>query len=103
MKVTAMVSIIPVGSGSSLSRYIAACERVFEEAGLQPQLHAHGTNVEGEWDEVLGAVRDAVEAVHAMGVVRISTHIKLGTRTDRTPSGSAMVESVLEKKRREES
>ncbi len=71
MKVKAMLSIIPIGAGVSLSNHIAACERVLTESGLHPQLHAHGTNVEGEWDEVLGAIKRCLEAVHSMGVLRI--------------------------------
>ena len=53
MKVSAMISVIPIGAGLSLSRYVAACERVLSEAGLAPQLHAHGSNVEGDWDTVM--------------------------------------------------
>jgi uncharacterized protein (TIGR00106 family) len=97
MKASVMVSVIPIGVGISLSKYIAACERVFAEAGLNPQLHAHGTNVEGEWDEVFAAVRKCVETVHAMGALRISTHLKVGTRTDRSVSGEEMVQSVKKK------
>ena len=91
MKASVMVSVIPIGVGISLSKYIVACERVFTEAGLNPQLHAHGTNVEGEWDEVFAAVRTCVETIHAMGAPRVSTHLKIGTRTDRPVSGEEMV------------
>ncbi|HHQ47939.1 MAG TPA: MTH1187 family thiamine-binding protein, partial [Acidobacteria bacterium] len=52
MHVIADLSIVPIGVGTSLSRYVAACERVLEEAGLETRLHAYGTNVEGEWDQV---------------------------------------------------
>jgi uncharacterized protein (TIGR00106 family) len=97
MKVSAMVSVIPIGAGLSLSPYVAACERVLREAGLSPQLHAHGTNVEGEWDVVMAAVKRCHEVVHGMGAPRISTILKLGTRTDREPSLDAAVRSVREK------
>jgi uncharacterized protein (TIGR00106 family) len=99
MKVNAMLSIIPIGVGISLSKYVAACERVLEEAGVRKQLHAHGTNVEGEWDEVMDALRRCVETVHEMGAPRVSTFVKLGTRTDRTPSSEEMVRSVEAKLR----
>ncbi|MFQ5700794.1 MAG: MTH1187 family thiamine-binding protein [Acidobacteriota bacterium] len=99
MRVKAMISVIPIGVGVSLSQYIAACERVLEEAGLTRQLHAHGTNIEGEWDEVMGAVKRCHERVHAMGAGRIATFIKLGTRTDREQSMVQMVRSVEEKVR----
>ena len=97
MKASVMVTVIPIGVGTSLSRYVVACERVFAQAGLDPQLHAHGTNVEGEWDDVFAAVRKCVETLHAMGAPRISTHLKIGTRTDRPESGEEMVRSVKDK------
>jgi uncharacterized protein (TIGR00106 family) len=97
MKVTAMVSIIPIGTGLSLSSYVAACERVFCERGVEAELHAHGTNIQGEWDDVVGAIRECIDTVHGMGVARISTWIKLGTRTDRAVSMEKMVESVRKK------
>ena len=97
MKVSAMISVIPIGAGLSLSRYVAACERVLSDAGLEPQLHAHGSNVEGDWSQVMDAVRSCHEKVHAMGAPRISTYIKLGTRTDREPSLEDAVRSVEEK------
>lgn len=94
MRVMAMFSVIPIGVGTSLSRYVAACERVLREAGLEPELHSHGTNVEGEWEVVFGALRRCHEVLHGMGAPRISTQVKLGTRTDRESSGEAMVRSV---------
>lgn len=97
MKVTAMISIIPIGAGLSLSPYVAACERILRAAGLEPRLHAHGSNVEGEWDEVMDAVRRCLQTVHDMGAPRISTFLKLGTRTDRDIDMDAAVRSVEEK------
>jgi len=99
MKVVAEYSIVPMGVGVSVSEYIAACQKVFEEAGLTIQLHAYGTNIEGEWDEVLGAVRRCHEVVHGMGVHRISAVLKLGTRTDRDQSLEDKVRSVRQKLR----
>ena len=57
MKVIVDVMIVPIGVGISLSRYVAACQRVLEEAHLTIQPHANGTNVEGEWDEVFAAIK----------------------------------------------
>jgi len=55
MNVIVDLCIIPLGVGVSLSSYVAACERVLAEAGLEPHLHANGTNIEGEWNEVVWA------------------------------------------------
>jgi uncharacterized protein (TIGR00106 family) len=97
MKVIMDLCVVPLGVGVSLSRYIAECERVLREAGLETRLHAYGTNIEGEWDDVMAAVRRCHEAVHAMGAPRISTTIKLGTRTDRVQTMEEKIRSVEEK------
>ena len=48
MHVIADLCLIPIGVGVSVSKEIAACERVFAEAGLKTKLHSYGTNIEGE-------------------------------------------------------
>lgn len=101
MKVIADFCIVPVGVGVSLSRYVAACEEVIEQRGLKAQLHAYGTNVEGEWDQVLGALKRCHEVVHEMGAPRITTTVKLGTRIDREQTMKEKVQSVEEKRRSE--
>ena len=97
MKAIADISIIPLGVGLSLSPYVAACEQVFRDAGLEPKLHANGTNVEGDWDAVMEALKTCHEELHAMGVPRIATNVRLGTRIDRDASMEAKIESVREK------
>jgi uncharacterized protein (TIGR00106 family) len=97
MRLIADVCIIPMNVGASLSPYVAACERIFQEAGLKTELHAYGTNVEGEWDEVMAAVKRCHETLHEMGAQRISTILKMGTRTDRVQTMEDKVRSVQEK------
>lgn len=97
MKVMIDLCVVPIGVGVSLSPYVAACEKVLAEAGLKTTLHAYGTNVEGEWEEVFAAVKRCHEMVHALGAPRITTTIKLGTRTDRAQTMEDKVRSVREK------
>ena len=97
MKVIADIAIIPIGVGVSLSQYIAACERVLIEAGLEPDLHANGTNVEGEWDVVFAALKGCHEVMHEMGVPRVSTNMRIGTRVDRAQSMQDKIDSVKQK------
>ena len=99
MNVILDLCVVPIGVGVSVSPYIAACEKVLSEAGLTPHLHAYGTTIEGEWDTVFAAVKRCHEKVHEMGAPRISTTIKLGTRTDREQTIEAKVRSVEEKLR----
>jgi uncharacterized protein (TIGR00106 family) len=97
MKVLVDLCIVPIGVGVSLSSYIAACEKVLTEVGLKTSLHSYGTNIEGEWDDVFAAIKRCHEVVHEMGAPRITTTIKLGTRTDRDQSMEDKVRSVREK------
>ena len=97
MRVIVDLCVIPIGVGVSLSEYITACQRILEKAGLTCELHAYGTNVEGEWDDVLAAIKACHEKLHAMGAPRISTTLKIGTRTDRPQSMADKVQSVENK------
>lgn len=99
MKVAVDVGIVPIGVGVSLSSYVAACERIFTEAGLTSRLHAYGTNLEGEWDAVFGAIKRCHEVLHEMGAPRLYTVIKAGTRTDKVQSLDDKVASVQQKLR----
>ncbi len=94
MRVIMDLTIVPIGVGVSLSSYVAACERTLRDCGLEPELHANGTNVEGDWDTVFAAVKRCHEVVHEMGAPRITTVIKLGTRTDREQTLAEKVASV---------
>jgi len=94
MKVIADLGVVPIGVGLSLSKYVAACEKILKEAGLNPRLHAYGTNIEGEWDDVFSALKKCHEVLHEMGVPRISTVIKVGTRTDKGQTMGDKIKSV---------
>ncbi|MBF0277274.1 MAG: MTH1187 family thiamine-binding protein [SAR324 cluster bacterium] len=94
MKVIVDLCVVPVGVGISVSKYVAECQRILQMAGLKTHLHAYGTNIEGEWDTVFAAVKKCHESVHQMGAPRISTTIKLGTRSDRDQTMEDKVSSV---------
>ena len=97
MKVIANLTIVPIGVGASLSEYVAACEQILGRPGLKTALHANGTNIEGEWDDVFAAIKACHEKVHAMGAPRIHTHVAIGTRTDREQTLEDKVDSVVAK------
>jgi uncharacterized protein (TIGR00106 family) len=97
MNVIADLCLVPIGVGVSVSKYIAACEKVLDDAGLETQLHAYGTNIEGDWDAVFSAIKRCHEVVHEMGAPRITTTLKFGTRTDRAQTMSDKVRSVEDK------
>lgn len=94
MKVSLEICLVPIGVGTSVSAYVAECQKVLTECGLEPQMHAYGTNVEGEWDDVFAALKRCHERVHAMGAARIFTSLKVGTRTDRVQTLEDKISSV---------
>lgn len=97
MKVIADLCLVPLGVGVSVSKYVAACQKVFDQAGLKTALHAYGTNIEGDWEDVFAAIKRCHELVHELGAPRISSTLRFGTRTDREQSMSDKVESVKKK------
>jgi uncharacterized protein (TIGR00106 family) len=97
MRAIADISIVPLGVGLSLSSFVAACEQVLADADLNPRLHAYGTNVEGEWDDVVAALKRCHEVLHEMGAPRVSTNLRLGTRTDKKQSAADKIASVKRK------
>jgi uncharacterized protein (TIGR00106 family) len=97
MRVIADVCVVPIGIGVSVSKEIGVCQRIFAEAGLKTKLHAYGTNLEGEWDAVFAAIKRCHEVLHEMGVPRISSSLRFGTRVDREQTMEDKVRSVEEK------
>jgi len=98
MNVIVDLCVVPMGVGVSVSRYVAMCQDVLEEAGLKTSLHAYGTNIEGEYDEVFAAICRCHEVIHAAGAPRITTTIKMGTRIDREQTMADKLQSVAEKR-----
>lgn len=94
MKVIVDFCLIPLGVELSLSPYIAECQRILNEQGLKHELHAYGTNIEGEWETVMEAIKRCHNRVHEMGAPRITTTLKLGTRIDRDDTMAGKVQSV---------
>jgi uncharacterized protein (TIGR00106 family) len=97
MQVIMDLCIVPLGVGVSVSAYVAECHRILQTAGLKSQLHAYGTNIEGDWDTVMAAVKQCHLRVHEIGAPRITTTIKLGTRTDRDQTMADKMRSVQDK------
>jgi uncharacterized protein (TIGR00106 family) len=58
-------SVSPLGAGESVSPAVAKCLDIVEQSGLDYQLHAMGTLVEGDVNAVLDVLRRCLEAVAA--------------------------------------
>lgn len=86
----------PLGKGDSVSPYVARCLEIVEASGLDYRLHAMGTILEGEWDEVLAVVTKCYAALRP-DCERISCTMKIDAREKAAGRLISKVQSVEEK------
>jgi uncharacterized protein (TIGR00106 family) len=72
-------SMTPLGKGESVSPYVARCLEVVASSGLSYRLHAMGTTLEGELDQVLDVVRRCFQALEP-DCDRVTCSIKIDSR-----------------------
>ncbi len=93
----AELSVVPLGSGESLSRYIAQVLKVIESKGYRYELTSMGTIIEIESYQELGRLLEEINRkLLDMGVKRVYMIIK----TDCRVKGGSMEQkkrSVMEK------
>jgi len=94
MKAVAEIQVIPIGVGVSLHKEVKRAHEIIKESGLTIELHGYGTNVEGELSTILATVARIHELLHAEGVPRLSTAIKIGTRVDKASSLAAKKQAI---------
>lgn len=89
------VNMVPLGMGSSVSKYVAAAEKVIvDRPGVKRQVGPMFTTLEGDLDEVMQAIREMQEAVFAAGVDRVITTIKIDDRRDKRATMEAKLASL---------
>ncbi|MFD0363091.1 MTH1187 family thiamine-binding protein [Nocardia sp. GCM10030253] len=86
-------SVTPLGAGVDVGRAVAEAVRVVRASGLPNRTDAMFTTIEGEWDEVMGVVRQATDAILAVAP-RCSLVIKADIRPGVTDAMTAKVETV---------
>jgi len=89
-------SMSPLGEGESVSQYIARSLEIVDASGLDYRLHAMGTVLEGEWDDVFDVVKRCYEAMSA-DCDRVSCTIKVDARQGASGRLTAKVQSVEDK------
>ncbi len=86
-------SVTPLGVGDAVGEYVADAVRVVRDSGLPNHTDAMFTTVEGDWDEVMGVVRQAVDAVAAKAP-RVSVVLKADIRPGVTGALTAKMQSL---------
>ncbi len=86
-------SITPLGAGEAVGEIVAEAVRVVRASGLPNRTDAMFTTVEGDWDETMAVVKQAVEAVAARAP-RVSVVLKADLRAGVTDGLTSKVETV---------
>jgi uncharacterized protein (TIGR00106 family) len=86
-------SVTPLGVGEEVGEYVADAVRVVRASGLPNRTDAMFTSIEGDWDEVMAVVKQAVDVVAARAP-RVSVTLKADIRPGVTGALDAKVASV---------
>jgi uncharacterized protein (TIGR00106 family) len=89
-------SIFPLDKGESVSPYVARCLDIVDRSGLDYRCHAMGTELEGEFDQVMEVVKRCFQAL-ATDCQRIECSIKIDYRKDGQGRLKSKIASVEEK------
>ena len=76
-----------------MAEAVAAAVRVVRESGLPHETNSMFTNIEGEWDEVMAVVKQAVDVVAAVSP-RVGLVLKADIRPGRTGEMTAKLERL---------
>ena len=98
MSVIAEIALFPVGTAdTSMSRILAHSVKVIEKYGLKYEVTSTGTNVEGDLNAILSAVKEMDEVPFSEGAKRVVLMLRLDDRRDK-PITMAYEEQSLEEK-----
>lgn len=86
------VAIAPLGVGEHLSGYVDDIIGVIEASGLTYKTTAMGTEIEGEWSQVMATVQKAVQTLTDQG---IRAYVSLNA--DIRPGHTDTIETKLQK------
>lgn len=86
MKATAELQVVPVGAGVSVRKQITRVVEMLKGYDFIIETHAAGTDIEGEMEDILAAVKQIHATLHEEGSVRLISYLKLETRTDKPPT-----------------
>ena len=99
MSILLEFSMSPLDKGESVSKYVARSLDIIDQSGVSYRLNPMGTVLEGDWDEVMGVVKQCYERM-SEDCNRISCGIKIDARkskSGRLSGKTQRLESILEK------
>lgn len=89
----AILSVLPLGKGSSLSKLVAEALKEIDKSGLDYRLTAMGTILEGDWDDVMKTVKKVRERL-LKSSDRLYLTLSIDDRNDRRRRIEDKIKSV---------
>lgn len=96
MKVVADLCIVPMGVGPSVSPYVRAVKAIIDASPLNAEMHANGTNIEGELADICQLVEQCEAKLSEMGVQRVFFTMAFSSRRDKAQSMADKLRAVSE-------
>ncbi len=100
MSVLLEFSMTPLDKGESVSKQVSRSLDIIDRSGIDYRLNPMGTVLEGDWDQVMGVVKDCFERM-SEDCNRITCSMKIDYRKGRDGRLTAKIKSVEEKLGRE--
>jgi len=96
MTVVADIAIMPVGEGTSLSKYVKRAVEELRKARLKVDVGAMSTSVEAQsTEQIFKAFEKAKEALFEMGAKRVYATIRIDERRDKKISLKSKKSAIL--------
>ena len=99
MSVLVEFSMSPLDKGESVSKYVSRSLDIISNSGVPYRLGPMGTCLEGEWDDVMGVIKQCYDRM-SQDCARVTCSIKIDARKDKTgrlTGKIAKLESLLGK------
>lgn len=96
MSILVEFSVVPLGTGASVSTQIARVLKIVSESGVSYKANPMGTVLEGEWNKVMGVVKKCHDEV-MKDAERVLTSITIDDRKGKEQRIEKKLESVEQK------
>ncbi|ACA15259.1 protein of unknown function DUF77 [Methylobacterium sp. 4-46] len=94
MRVVADLCIVPMGVGPSVSPYVREIKALIDASPLEAEMHANGTNIEGELADICQLIERCEARLAELGVQRVFYTMTFGTRRDKAQSMADKLRAV---------
>lgn len=95
MRVVADLCIVPMGVGPSVSSYVREIKAIIDASPVNAEMHANGTNIEGELADICQLIEQCEARLSELGVQRVFFTMAFSSRRDKVQSMDDKLRAVL--------